>query len=1177
MKFKYSLLLLLTTSAFVMANDGNPHSLNQIIPAKEKIANVQSLKGRSDNTYFVVLKDEPLVNYKHQDSSIYGVNAGDSKAQPLDVHSTQAKAYRQTLKQKQQNVIATLNSAFSGNVEIKHDYQVILNAVAVELTEQQVAFLQRSDNVERVEKAEVHRIQTASGPEFIGAKKVWQETAEYIGSKGQGVIVGIIDTGINATHPSFAAIGDDGYEHTNPLGEGVYLGDCQEYPKYCNDKLIGVVSYQGILDAYPEIENTELDDIEDKVKVGYDFNGHGTHVAATAAGNVLHDVNYRLVVDAGDDSVSEDSSFTLDSISGVAPHANIVSYQVCDHNGSCYGELTILALEHAIENGVNVINYSVGGGANNPWNSVSTEAFLNARTAGLHVAVAAGNAGPTAETIGAPGNAPWVTTVSAYTHDQSFTDKTLSNFTGGLTTPTDMTGKGATPEFTARVIVPETSKQCLEPFAEGTFNGEIVVCERGSIPRVQKGINVRDGGAGGLILINVDSEADGLYPDLHVIPAIQLTTADGEALLEWLAEGSDHTATIGASSLVRDPEVGDIAGVFTSRGPNLPYPEIFAPDIAGPGVDIYAAYAEDKPFTENAEQIAYAPLSGTSMASPHVAGAMALIYAVRPEWTPAQVQSAIMSTAHQETYKDDDFDGEKERSNFFDAGAGSIRVNEAINAGLLLDITEEEYLAADPNKDGNPSDLNTTSVVMTTCISNCSWTREVTATHDGTWTASYEYLNSGFDLVVSPASFSLKAGESQTLTFTATANIGLVDEYVHGYINLANSGSGKSDTHFQAVIQFQAGEIIEETETAVLNNVDNTIVIEDVYTSGSSDLQTKAFGLVKTTKVTGTAEAADAKSERNSPGTNLHTVFSHPIVIKPYTKRLIVEIAETEAPDVDLYVGIDEDGNGLPDAYELYYSLKCISGNTDSNERCVLESPTSGNYWLFAHNFEGTVPGEEDEITIEYAVIEYASGESFDIEAPTAVGQDERFDVTLTVNGYMADGELTALEEDENYYGLLELGTTPDQKRNIGSTIVKVTGKAPVEVVNTAPVVSDPIVDQSLQLNSNNQAVFSIDVSNVFSDADGDVLMLSVNGVDVLSITDGILSGTFTSVGTYTIELMADDGKDATSTSFDITISAASVVTPDPVKGDSGGGSQSPMLLVLLILLSVYRQKMVKH
>ncbi|WP_394175355.1 S8 family serine peptidase [Thalassotalea litorea] len=1155
-----------------MADDGNAQSLNKIIPNKEKIANIQALKTRQDNTYFVVLKDEPLANYKtHQDSAIFSSDSMANGAPAIELHSTQARAYRQTLKQKQQHIISTLNDAFASNVKIGHDYQIILNAVTVELSEQQVAFLKRSDSVERIEKADLHYIQTATGPEFIGAKNVWQETSEYVGTKGEGVIIGIIDTGINATHPAFAAVGDDGYEHENPLGKGNYLGDCQQFPTFCNDKLIGIVSYPEIIDAYPDIKNTDLDNIDDKVRIGYDFNGHGTHVAATAAGNVVNNVNYRLVIEQGDDNISEESAFNFDSISGVAPHANIVSYQVCDHNGSCYSELTIRALEHAIENGVSVINYSVGGGANSPWNSVATEAFLNARTAGLHVAVAAGNAGPTAETVGAPGNAPWVTTVAAYTHDQSFSDKTLSGFSGGTIVPANMAGKGATPNYTGQVIVPETDKACLEPFDQGTFNGEIVVCERGDIPRVTKGINVRAGGAGGLILINVDTDIDSLHADLHVIPAIQLSHADGETLLDWLAQGSDHMATIGESTLIRDPELGDIAGVFTSRGPNLPFPEILAPDIAAPGVDIYAAYAEDKPFTENSNQIAYASLSGTSMASPHVAGAMALIHAIRPEWTPAQLQSAIMSTAVQQTYKDDNYSGNPERSDFFDQGAGSIRVHKAINAGLLLDVSEQDYLAADPAEGGNPNDLNTTSVVMTSCISSCSWTRDVTATADGSWIASYEYLNPGFDIVVSPASFSLKAGESQTLTFTATANENLVDEWVHGYVNLANSASDKSDTHFQAVVHFQAGEVVKEI-SAALNNVDNTIVIEDVYTSGSLELQRKAFGLVKTTTVTGTAEAADSASERNSPGTNLHTVFSHPIVIKPYTKRLIVEIGETLAPDLDLYVGIDEDGNGLPNAIEIYYSLKCISGNVDSKERCVIENPTSGNYWLFAHNFAGSVPGEEDDISLEYAIIEYASGESFDIDMPSQVGQDEKFDISLTINGAMENGELMPLEEGQNYYGLLELGTTASQKRNIGSTLLKVTGKAPVEFVNSPPEINQPPANQSYQLDSNNQVSIEIDVSNVFIDPDQDPLTLTVSGADNLAINLGVLSGSFSKPGTYTIELSADDGSDIVTANFDITIVAAPVIEPPKPEKGSSGGTQSPLSILLIAIMLMCRQ-----
>ncbi|ABO22806.1 S8 family serine peptidase [Shewanella loihica] len=1162
--------------------------LQTIIPGQEKLKLERADKQRSDGMYFVRFKEAPVASY---DGSLAGfaatnIQVNQSNKQASGLLNSQSKAslqYRGYLKQQQAKIKQRLNGKLKRILTPTQEYQLIVNAMAVKLKPGEADIIAKDPEVLSVEPIGLHFIQTSTGPEFIGAKQVWQGDEIVEATKGEGVIVGVMDTGINANHPSFAEVGADGYQHKNPLGDGQYLGDCQQYSQFCNGKLIGIISYPELIqyrqDTADSLDDPAYEDLANKVKVGYDFNGHGSHVASTASGNILHDVNFYLQVQEEDGTIiAEKSAFEFDAISGVAPHANLVSYQVCDDAGSCYPEFTLKAIEHAIENGVQVLNYSVGGSAKDPWSSIDAEAFLNAREAGIHVAVAAGNAGPSASTIGSPGNAPWVTTVAAYTHDLEFKQKSLTNMNGGETPPADMMGFGVTKGVSGKVVlaasVNSDNAQCTDPFEAGSFDGEIVVCERGTNARVRKGINVKEGGAGGMILINMPDGVDSLHNDNHVLPAIQLNAADGERLTQWLASGEGHQATIEASETTRNASLGDIAGVFTSRGPNLPYPNIFSPDIAAPGVDIYAANAEDRLFEGQIGHIPFASLSGTSMATPHVTGAYALLKAAHPDWTPAQAQSAFMSTAHQTTYKDDDYDGTLERSDFFDQGAGSLRINQALKAGLLLDIDKAGYLAANPEMGGDPSALNTSSMVQNQCISNCSWTRTVTATQASSWSAEYEYLNPGFTLEVTPSSFSLNAGESQVLTIKATANINLVDEWVHGYIKLNNADTSMSDTHLQATIGFKAGQVAEEV-SAEMNNVDNQLVIEDIFTSGSNALQVKGFGLYKAQSFTGSAIGSSNDAERGSPHSNPEVIFSVPTVVKPYTKRLVVEITDTTSPDMDLYVGIDENGDGMPDAYEMYYSLLCLSGEVDSKERCILENPPTGNYWIFAHNYEGRVEDEADEVTLEITHVNYSNQASFDITAPSQVAQDERFDVSLSVNGYLDDSlSLQPLEAGETYYGLLEMGTTSELKRNIGATLIKVKGLEPVEVPqNTAPVLANPIADLQTQLSEQGSAVVSLDLSQVFSDAEGDTLTLSATGVEGITLDGTQLEMNFTASGEYPIVISASDGELSTETQFTVTVTAAPIVPVEPPSESSGGGSLGYFTLLLLGLSGLRRRQ----
>lgn len=1240
---------------------------NQIKPGEEKHKQAVSYKLRRDNFYFVQLQEAALANYQgeiagYPATSVLSNAANTTQRGLLNTKSSLSKNYKNYIDIKQSSLVQTLSSKLKRPLAIQHQYNTVLNAVVVELQPEEIETVKANPEVKSVTPVGMHYLHTSSGPEFIGAKQIWQGFSGYAGTQGEGVVVGIIDTGINAYHPSFADIGADGYDHTNPLGEGNYLGDCQEYPKFCNDKLIGIVSYDIITENQQTVVDDSYAELEDKLAVGYDFNGHGSHVASTAAGNVLHDVNYYLSLTDDQGTIAGESGYNFEAISGVAPHANIVSYQVCAGAG-CYTELTVLAIEHAIENGVDVINYSVGGSARDPWSSLDAVAFLNARNAGLHIATSAGNSGPTAGSIGSPGNAPWVTTVAAFTHDRGFSDKQLTSFSGGDTQPAAMSGKGATADYTGLVVHAKDfgDGQCLLPFDDGTFSGQIVVCERGSIARVRKGLNVKEGGAGGLIFINVDENADTLHADNHLLPAIHLNKSDGETLVEWLASGENHTATITASEMVNDETLGDIAGVFTSRGPNKPLAEIFSPDISGPGVDIYAANAEDRPFELSGAAYPYTTMSGTSMSSPHVAGALALIHATHPDWTPAQVQSAVMTTAHRMVYQDDDGDGVKERADFFTGGAGSIRVHQAINAGLLLDITYQDYIDANPEEGGDPKSLNSSSMVNAECLAPCSWTRTVTAEKDGTWSASYEYLNDGFSLSVSPATFTLKQGESQTLTVTVNADSDLADEWVHGYVVLSNEAQDVSDTHLQATVSFIAGVMPKQVEAEV-NRVDNQVVIPGVYTIGSDGLQVRGYGLSKSTLVEGSAVGSLNETEQASPLLYKDTIFSHTFTVQPYTKRLIVEIADTKAPDMDLFVGIDNNLNGQPDVAEFNYNLTCISGREDSQEVCDITLPESATYWVFAHNFKGTEDGKPDDVTLRITSIEHSKQPSFEIETPTQVGNNEKFDIDVSISGSLSDGQDTALEEGAVYYGMVQLGTNETLNTNVGSTLLKLTGtKEPennpptvaieienqeiqlqrsesvqlaidltstfndedgdelaltietdlafvlegksltitpdsvgeftvtvtasddlasvstdfvvkvLDVENLAPVVVNDISDQTLKLDANDQAAFSLDVSQVFTD--DEAVELSVSGVEELSVIDGVISGIFTTAGTYQVVLVATDGELSTSVEFTIRVNEKDVEQPEEPDSGSSGGTISWFLLMGGLLTQLTRLK----
>ncbi|HEX6928934.1 MAG TPA: S8 family serine peptidase [Gammaproteobacteria bacterium] len=797
-------------------------------PAHAEISALNKRQGVSATERDVRVDDKPLY-FVHLRGVALAMHARENLAATeafsegrLQVNAPANRQYTQLLEARQHDVLAQIQQLSGSAPRVLARHTLALNALVLAMDGRDAERIAALPDVVRVERIYRSQLHTDRGPAHIGAIDAWDGVGTLPGNQGEGVIVGIIDTGIRTDHPAFADIGGDGYDHTNPLGAGNYLGDCIRNARLCNDKLIGVVSYPEITDSYGGLRPAN----------GTDYNGHGTHVASTAAGNILN--NVAILDDAGG------NSYRIPRVSGVAPHANIVAYQVCfPANGGCLPQLAVKAVEHAIANGVDVINYSVGSEAFSPWESAAAMAFLSARAAGIHVATSAGNFGPDPSTLGTPANAPWITSVAAYTHDRDYTLPSLTGFIGGTPPRAALQGKGVTNEYTGTVVLASGYRDalCSTPFPRGTFNGEIVVCERGVIPRVDKGRNVLAGGAGGMILINTRNTDDETFADFHVLPALHLDSASAATLLAWLQSGG-QTATITAAGPVSNSVLADIAGNFSSRGPALPFGNLPGPDVAAPGVDILAAWIRDVPFTPGNLVADFAFLNGTSMSSPHVAGVLALLTGMHPDWMPAEMQSALITTAESNTLSN------RERSTTFDHGGGRIDVPAAALAGLVMDVAEAEYLAADPAAGGDPAALNQPILIQESCMLECEWTRTVKAVVNGTWNASATAAT-GLVISVEPATFTLAAGQRQALTIRATLAEGGGTVWRHGRVALMQTGIGAvSPTEMPVSVRLQSGaapafvtlEARADAGSAPLNGFRSI---------GTDSLQIRADGLSK--------------------------------------------------------------------------------------------------------------------------------------------------------------------------------------------------------------------------------------------------------------------------------------------------------------------------------------------
>jgi uncharacterized repeat protein (TIGR01451 family) len=957
----------------------------------------KAVKDATGVTRFIItLADSAVASY---DGSVVGYDATSPMVtgeQKLDVKSQASQAYISYLDGVQAGVIEKIKTTIKHDFKVVAQYTVALNAIAVELEPEELELVASSvPGIVSVEREKIQHLDTDVGAAFIGAMNVWMDPDAD--TMGEGVLVGIIDGGINFDHPSFAEVGPvDDYVHINPLGSGNYLGVCDpanttQYDDtyVCNDKLIGGYSY------------VTTDPVYEKYSPE-DSGGHGSHTASTVAGNIV-------VADMVKPTITE-----TQMIGGMAPHANIISYDVCVEdggNGACYGSSILSAINQAIIDQVDVINFSISGGED-PYNDAAELAFLNAATAGVFVSTSAGNDGPDPETTGH--RSPWLMSSGASTHNRTYLNA-LTTMSGGDTTPpADIIGKGFAAGLATSPIVyagdygNELCKMESEGgvWDEGTdFTGMIVVCDRGDNARVDKARAVADEGAAGFVLANNAASADALVGDAYVIPGVHIGYNAGVVLKAWLASGEGHSAAIQGATRDESYSNANIMADFSSRGPNGTI-DILKPDVTAPGVDIWAAVNSPVPGEGDPE---YDFMSGTSMASPHTAGAAALLVALHPDWTPAEIKSALMLTAVNPGIVKED--GATE-GDIFDFGSGLIQVDLAAKTGLIMNETEANFEAANPALDGNPQELNLASVYNSMCLSECSWTRTVENALAVTTNWSSSIIEpDGVTITVSPETFTLAAGATQVITITANVDDAEIGVWSFGDVRFNEDGDLAPDAHLPLAVNPSAG-VLPELVTINTRRDAGSQVVSGLQAIEITNLTTESFGLTP-----GMVEEFSLLQDptNGDPIDDLDDVWVSYFEVAESAQRFVAEITATTSNDLDVFLWVYD---GV-DFYEL-----ARSATATALERIDIMDPPAGEYYLFTQNWDDSVNGEPDDITLSAAVVDEDEGNMW-FTGPTSVEKGELFDLSL----FWDDEDITA---GDLWYGVFSIGTDGSNPGNIG-------------------------------------------------------------------------------------------------------------------------------------------------
>lgn len=655
----------------------------------------------------VELESEPVVRHQRLTEQ--------SHRRVIDLESSSARAYESVLDDEHASFKSRARLV-SPNLRVQTEIRKVVNAVSIEAPQAELAAIAALPGVKRVELVrEMHAMLDTSVP-LINAPAIWEKLGG-IGAAGQGIKIAILDTGIDITNPLFSDAGftvPAGFPKTSAGSENLV-----------NSKVIAAKSFVA------------------GAATAADQNGHGSNVAGIAAGSV---------------TISP-----LGSISGVAPMAYLGNYRVLAASGSGRTDLIARAIDEAVADGFDVLNMSFGGDAGTDLDIVS-RACENAVTAGGRVAViAAGNAGDGEMTIASPGISPSAITVAATTNGHIvgpvISVDQASPIDTSLVKIGSASGNSVTLDDSLKTLqytyVDPAGRSCGN-LPGGSLTGKVALIERGVCAFADKVNNAAAAGARAVVVFNKDiaEGSDGGETVINMdvggtsIPSVFVPRSAGVAMRDFVA--ANPGATLSISPIGSRAATSDVLAGFSSRGPSSL--ELLKPDVAAPGVVIYSGAIKNGDASVGVvDKSGFLAISGTSQATPHVAGSAALIKQLHPAWSPELIKAALMNSATSDVFTASD---KTVRSGVLATGAGRIDLARAssVNATILpANMGLGIYKLKKKNVTIN-IDLNVTNQTGT----------------QGTYAIGVDQLDPGDGVTVTTSTDNLTIASGQTLPVTIT-------------------------------------------------------------------------------------------------------------------------------------------------------------------------------------------------------------------------------------------------------------------------------------------------------------------------------------------------------------------------------------------------------------------------
>ncbi len=897
------------------------------------------------------------------------------------------QGYAQYLSERQDKVL----SRAGPGVQKIYSYRYSLNGFAARMTLAQAQRMQHQPEVLRVWEDEIRPLATNFSPEFLGLFRENVGLRGAPGLDGDGIVIGVIDSGIAPEHPALTdtrpadrpPVCRSTWAESSFLGRWLchrfsvqadvpdfeplddWNGICQAGDRFteadCNNKLIGARFF---VDGARE--SGQIDDGE--IFSARDADGHGTHVATTAAGNKV--------------KASIFGTF-LGDVQGIAPRARIAVYKACwlrpgDTTASCNTSDLTNAIDTAVADGVDIINYSVGSSLQTV-TAPDDLALMAAAKAGVLAVVAAGNEGPFFATIGSPAGAPWVLTAGASSREGEHSLEAMQ-----IDAPASIAGKYAVREasFTpalkdhdpiegALVLVDDDVQTTDDGAAGSTFDacqalvndseisGNIAFIQRGGCRFTTKIVNAQNAGAAAVVLFNIAGDPIVMTgtPGEADIPALMVGQADGNLILAEIDAGETVEVILDKGFFLSVADTGNVMGTFSSRGP-APVQDVLKPDVTAPGINILAGFTPDAANSVPDENFAF--LTGTSMSTPHISGVAALLRQAHPEWSPAALKSALMTTAHQGVNQQDG----SSPANPFDFGSGHIEPNAANDPGLVYDISDDEYDAfacdsgspavtqarCDALRDSGlsfePSALNQPSIAVARLASTRTVSRRVTNVSDetGTYFAAVE-LPPDIDVQVVPSSLMIGPGQSQTFEVTFTFQGGPPDQ-----LNRWRFGSLTWSSEDHAVRSVLAVRPVLVRAPVERFSSGGTGLLEFPVEFGyDGSYSPGVHGLDRASVIAAHVDNDPGRtfSFREENGVTAH-VFAVPSNLLYFRFALFDQLTDGD-DDLDLFL------YHCPDSLLPLNEINCSkideSGGPTSREQLDVLLPDAGTYIVFVHGF----------------------------------------------------------------------------------------------------------------------------------------------------------------------------------------------------------------------------------